>query len=426
MPACTSLWRSDLRPRILITNSVPLNGGDEALLRATIEGLMRRWPRSSIRVLCSDVELCRKQLSDLSLYPDLEQITAAQTFGRHLVNALHRRFCLRNSITRWLSHSVDWITAKSTRREVLNLYRGCDLVISSPGGFFHDYYPIGDRLRGLDTALHWGKPVILLAQSIGPFWKRRSLKQVKNVFNRVSRICVRDSFSRKHLIGCGVDPNRIQETSDIAFLWRDLVPELFSKKSGPVKSIVLCFRKWPINDVVGTAKIVEKAAKLCEFLLADPSREIHFISSCQGLPGYVDDSELALAVLESLSPRLGSRCKIDRRRYTPRELIEVLGRHSMTVSMRLHVCILAMLGGAPAVGLGYEDKTAGIFGQLGLEAYQVGFQSDFCEWAACVTRLVEDLDLVRSRLPRLLEDGCSRARSNLDVVAELLPSEVVL
>ena len=29
--------------RILITNSVPANGGDEALLRAAIEGMRMRW-----------------------------------------------------------------------------------------------------------------------------------------------------------------------------------------------------------------------------------------------------------------------------------------------------------------------------------------------------------------------------------------------
>ena len=59
----------------LITNSVPLNGGDEALLRATVESLGQSFPGSNVTVLCKDVELARKYLPDLDLESDLAHIS---------------------------------------------------------------------------------------------------------------------------------------------------------------------------------------------------------------------------------------------------------------------------------------------------------------------------------------------------------------
>ena len=56
--------------KILITNSVPLNGGDEALLRATVESIRARWPGCDITTLCNKPEQARLRLSDLSIEPD--------------------------------------------------------------------------------------------------------------------------------------------------------------------------------------------------------------------------------------------------------------------------------------------------------------------------------------------------------------------
>ena len=60
--------------KILVTNSVPLNGGDEALLRATYLSLQKALPQAEITVLCSNLELCRKYITDINLDSDLEYL----------------------------------------------------------------------------------------------------------------------------------------------------------------------------------------------------------------------------------------------------------------------------------------------------------------------------------------------------------------
>jgi polysaccharide pyruvyl transferase WcaK-like protein len=371
--------------RLLITNSVPLNGGDEALLRATVESLQARWPGMDLTVLCMHAEQARAQLPDISIQPDLE-------FARD----------------------------SNEQARIIKLYREADLVLSAPGGFLHDFYPISERLRGFEVAIELGKPVVLFAQSIGPFWKADSCRRVRDVLNRVARICVRDAASKQHLVNCGVDPSKIRETADAAFLWRRLAPDLFQPKSGPVRSIALAFRVWPLGDNIEVQRTIDKADKLCQRLLADPHRTLVFLSTCQGLDGYVDDSSVALEILKRLPPKLRGRCRVDPARYGPRELIQIYGRCDAFIGMRLHGCILSMLGGTPAFGFGYEQKTEEVFRQLNLSPYQARFDTNWHNWLSRIEQFLRDVPMIRSRLQQSLDTLATRAALNLDYTAEAL------
>jgi polysaccharide pyruvyl transferase WcaK-like protein len=372
---------------VLITNSVPLNGGDEAVLRAVVQSLKSRLPDASITVLCNRLELSKKYLPDLMLAPDLE-----------------------------------FATTSADRRHVSELYRNADIVLTSPGGYLHDFYPIEDRLRAIEVALSLGKPVILLPQSIGPFWKSNSVRRIGEVLNRVTRICVRDGASVDHLLNCGVDKSKILESADAAFLWRDIEPSLFPAREGPSGKIGLCFRVWPVDDEIKVRDTIAKAVGLCEFFLADPSRQLTFLSTCQGIDGYIDDSALALQIVARLRPDLQARCSVDRSRYIPTERIQAFGQCDAVISMRLHACILAMLGGTPAMGLGYEEKTREIFSQLNLEKYQVAFEAEGDAWLRQAERFIGNVEKIRVALPALLDRVCERAKLSLDVVTERIAS----
>jgi colanic acid/amylovoran biosynthesis protein len=373
--------------KLLITNSVPLNGGDEALLRATVESLQARWPDADVTVLCSHTKQARAQLPDLSIDSDLEFVTDHE------------------------------------RGRINNLYRAADIILSAPGGFLHDFYPLKERLDGFEFAIKLGKPLVLFAQSIGPFWETASCRRVRDILNRVDLICVRDAPSKRHLTACGVDECKIRETADAAFLWRQLAPKLFQPKSGPVQSIALAFRVWPHGDEAEVQRTLSKAEKLCKRLMEDPERRLIFLSTCQGLDGYIDDSLLALKILERLPPALRDRCRLDRARYGPRDLIQAYGRCDAFIGMRLHGCILAMLGGTPAFGLGYEQKTEEIFRQLDLGAYQTRFDTDLDTWLTRIERFLQDAPTIRSQLAPSLDRVAARAALNLDYVEEVLNAQ---
>lgn len=369
----------------LITNSVPLNGGDEALLRAAVEGLKRRFPGSTITTLCQDVDTARKYIPDLELDSDLEFVT---------LDSLER---------------------------VGALYHDADIVLSAPGSFLHDFYSIEERLRGYEAALALNKPVVLLAQSIGPFWKPESLRRIPEVLNRLTRICVSDALSKQRLLELGVRAEKIRETGEMAFLWRTLVPECFQEKTGPIRTIGLNFRVWPPRDLKAEKEILAKADRLSRFLLEDnPDYRLLFLSTCQGISNYVDDSELAVQIVKHLPEDFQARCEINRSHLEPRPLIQALSECDAFIGMRLHACILAMLGGTPAMGVGYASRTKETFEQLGFESFQVPFESGASKWVACARAFLGAAEGIRSQLPGLLGKACGRAELNLTVVKEEL------
>jgi colanic acid/amylovoran biosynthesis protein len=372
----------------LITNSVPLNGGDEALLRALSTTLTNRWPDSEVTVLCKDVELCRRQLPDLHLASDLE-----------------------------------FANTKESRRNTLAFYRAADVVLSAPGGFLHDHYSIEERLQGFELALGLSKPLILVGQSIGPFWKPKSLKRVREVLNRVSCICLRDEISGRYLAKCGVDPLKIRITADVAFLWHRIAPEMFKPKSeSNARLIGLSFRVWPLGDQGTLQQTIAKAEQLCRHLLCNSDRRILFLSTCQGIPGYVDDSQIALEIRKRLPDDMQARCDIDRSRYPPLELMRALGQCDAFIGMRLHACILAMLAGVPAMGLGYEDKTQETFTQMGLQSYQLPFTSNAASWIAKAQYFLDHVRDIRDQLAEALDERCIAAQGNMTAIEQQLPN----
>src|SRR5437016_12761275 len=114
---------------VLITNSVPSNGGDEAILCALVASLRKRWPDSHVTVLCRDLEQCRRHLPEF-------QLTSALEFA---------------------GTDQEW-------NEAVELYRRAAMVLAAPGGLLNDFYRIENRLGGLESAADFGKPVVILAQ----------------------------------------------------------------------------------------------------------------------------------------------------------------------------------------------------------------------------------------------------------------------
>lgn len=399
--------------RILVTNSVPQNGGDEALLRAVVLWLRRRRPEAEFSVLCRDPGSGRALLPDLDLDADLEYADpGAPGPARALAARLSER-ALRIPALAGAGRRLRRAATAGGAAAALARYREADLVLSSPGGFFQDHYPVEPRLRGLELAADLGKPVVLLPQSFGPFWKPETLRRIPEVFNRARRILTRDEPSRELLLSLGVSPAIVRPAADAAFLWRTLAPDAFRSRSGPIRKVALCFRHWPYGEAPGRDEVVRRAAAFCRHLLSDPVRELLFLSTCQGVPGYGDDSELSVRIADALPPALRARCAVERGRLGPRELMAAYGACDAFAGMRLHGAILAMLGGTPAMALGYERKSAEIFGQLGYGAYQEDHRADEESWRRCWDRLERDADAVAASLAFRLDVLCRRVEEAL-------------
>ena len=404
--------------KILITNSVPLNGGDEALLRATYLSLNKIFPNAEITVLCSKIDECRKYINDIKLDSDLEFLDLNRVTFKQRVNFKIRRTMLKIFNISWDSN-LSLLFAKDDEARIKKLYKNCDLVISSAGGFLHDFYEIRPRIEGFKLALNYKKAVVLFSQSIGPFWKDNSKALVAKTFPKLSAIFLREFVSLTHLRDSGIPILNVKVTSDAAFLWRLLMPELFICKTGKVKTIAMCFRNWPL-DSSNIHQTIEKAVQLCSYLLNDKDKRIIFLSTCQGIPGYVDDSEHAKKIKAALPEESRARCEIITKRHSPVDLIKEYSKCDAFIGMRLHGAILSMLGGTPAIGLGYEDKTKGIFSNLGLENYQVDFDDSIDKWKTITTNFLNDVNFIREKLPAALDIEANKAMESIRILETFL------
>ena len=187
----------------------------------------------------------------------------------------------------------------------------------------------------------------------------------------------------------------------------------------------LCFRAWPLRDRLSLERTIDKAVALCRYLLQEAGRELVFISTCQGIDGYIDDSDVALEITSHLTESERARCRVDRLRRSPRDLIAELSRLDAFLGMRLHACMLSMLGGTPAMGIGYESKTEQMYGQLGLSDHQVAFDSDYAEWEAAASGFLARQTSLRAGLAGALDAAAALAGDAIDSVVDLLDERAV-
>src|SRR5262245_26809074 len=72
--------------QVLITDAMPVNGGDEALLVGLLRTLGRRWPAARFTVLCHRPEESRRLLPGVCIEPALQRdgdIAAVERFYRN-------------------------------------------------------------------------------------------------------------------------------------------------------------------------------------------------------------------------------------------------------------------------------------------------------------------------------------------------------
>lgn len=329
--------------KILIYNAVPTNNGDAAL----VFGLRNKLLAKGYKVLISTLKL--KKVNEL--YPDVSWTKAEYEF-----NSKYNRIF---KIAPFLKKRV-----MRSRIEKNPIYKDIDVVISAPGGYINSYYGIEDRLYCLKLIKElYNVKLVMYSQSVGPLNERDS-KILDEYIGIFDLFMVRDEISYNNV----KQYNNIIRTNDAAFL-------LDIKENNNDDDIVaISVREWGFD---GRSK--EKYIELIRNVVIkciDDGNKVEFISTCQGVANYVDDSKIANVIKNTLDDKYKKEVIVNENYYPLNELREYISKFKFIIGTRLHMCILSTLSGIPAFNISYEVKGKECYKILDLPEFSIDYNDD--------------------------------------------------
>jgi colanic acid/amylovoran biosynthesis protein len=362
---------------VLVINCVCSNTGDAAILEAARTVMRSAWEDPQFLVQDDHPQRIA------NLYPALNvrgsyYWSLAYTEDSGWRSRLRRRWQFaRFNLGRRLWRAGLCAAAKGllSRGEIdyLEAYQWADVVVATGGTYLVEQYDLGQRLFDMETAVALGRPLVLYTQSLGPFKSSANRRRLRAILRKAALVLLRDERSVQHVRDLGVRHNRIRTTPDAAFALADdeLATRSLTKAplSRPHPRVAISVRPWNYfasgSPEEGMARYRESFTALVVHFVRRYEAEVTFLSTCQGAPGYHDDSQLAAEIAAALPDDIRRNVRVNSDFHSPGALIDLLRGFDCVVSTRMHLAILALGVGTPVWPVAYEFKTTELCRALG-------------------------------------------------------------
>lgn len=227
----------------------------------------------------------------------------------------------------------------------------------------NSFYGFSHKLAVFRLAKKMGKKTAIYAQSFGPLDGKGEV-DLKNASEYVDVLMARDNRSMETLEELGLNKLAIR-SNDAAFL---LPANSAQHQSGKVAFSV---RDWKF-DARNQAKYEALVIAMVEEL-AQKGFTITFLSTCQGIEGYVNDSATAGRICKNMSEDIRAKVEVDASYYSLDQLRKKLSEFELVVGTRLHMCILSLMSGVPAFNISYEFKGKELYDYIGWSEWSVDY-----------------------------------------------------
>lgn len=397
---------------VLVVNQHGDNTGDEAALRAMLDGLEQRLAPVRFTV----VHQFREKSSEVDVPQDVRWITLVLPGTESLRLVLHALGRLLGRDWQRVLGPVGSATAQA--------YRTADLVVSAPGGpYFGDVYWSHEPVHWFYVWMaRWNSvPAALYAPSAGPFAKRWMNPFRRRTYRCFDVIALREERSARHvreLLGPDVS---LEVTADSALQQR-VAPvdrhDWLVDGADLVDRFVLCVAA--IDSPHGGERhddAVVAAVHRVADRLGDPSR-LHVVL----MPQLHSRRHTDAPYLRRLGARLtdgvswevadNRSSDVQRARFAASDLV---------IAGRYHPAVFAISARVPLVCIPYEHKATGLMEAAGLEDLMVPIeQVDAGRLTALVDRALDDEETLRPRLADAEPILRARAARTSELVASVL------
>lgn len=334
------------------------NVGDSALVEATISGVRRSGPTASVDVATRYREdaswlrdLGASAVAPLVDFPppgSAPRLLRAAGFGVSLAASL--------AVAR-----TPWRKARGRWEHLL----AADRVLSCAGGYLFSRGGPQLSLRHVLAEIECAaslRPTTLLPQSIGPFTRQADRRRVRRALRDVERIYVRDGNSQRVVLSeIGLDQGRVSRAPDLVFALARPAPPRPSDGKRRVAITVLDWR-WAGGSDAQFRAYLAAMAETAQGLI-DRGVEVELVVQVD-LPGHAGQDDRGCA--ELVARRIRSEVPIHAAGSTPEQALDRYSGYDLVIGSRLHSALLALCAGVPAVAIGYQPKTAGIYADIGL------------------------------------------------------------
>jgi polysaccharide pyruvyl transferase WcaK-like protein len=236
--------------------------------------------------------------------------------------------------------------------------------------------------------IFFGKPLILLPQTYGPFKSRLAKTIVRHILNRASLVCSRDREGIEYvnkLLG-NAHNDKVRFVPDVAFVLDSRKPEhLTIEPSANIRgqnSIVvglnisgLLFNGGYTRENMFGLKtdyrtLVQDVAKM---LLKDENVVVLLVPHMfpQAVYKVESDPDACLKIYEQLRQIYPNRIFLVKGEYDQGEIKYIIGLCDFFIGSRMHSCIASLSQCIPTVGLAYSRKFQGVFGSVAAEQFVV-------------------------------------------------------
>ncbi|MCK4251004.1 polysaccharide pyruvyl transferase family protein [candidate division WOR-3 bacterium] len=264
----------------------------------------------------------------------------------------------------------------------LREYYNADIVLNTGGDVLTEEYgfPFAHFVNLL-FAILLDKPVVICAESLGPYKKRWNKFIAKFVFNRTKLITLREERSLKHLQEIGVNKPPIYTTADVAFVLEpasdERIKEILAKEGIKEYAPLIGISVSKIISNYGFPELksrkdkyneyVKLMLKVIDYLVDTLNATIVFVPHVIG-PGDIDDRIVADDICKLIKNK--DKTISIKEEYTPQELKGIIGQCDLFIGARMHATIAATSMLVPTVGIAYSHKMHGVIGKmLGQEKY---------------------------------------------------------
>lgn len=384
--------------KILILNaSCSKNRGSAAMLISTTKTLKTFIPDANITLLSPFPELDLKNCSAYNI----------KVIGHHkkrgVMVSLRRIFFL---LIMGIAYRLKLNINKSINDKLLQEFISSDVIVDLRGDTFSDDYGIMSSIMACRIILLFRflkVPIVIYAQSIGPFNTKLTKSLSKFCLNRVNLLIVRDEITKNYLCEIGV-ANTIHLTADPAFLLGpspcEIVQKILLKEN--IKT-----HDRPMIGISASQHIYELVPKKPEannlylklmvqtvgHVVNKLNAHVIFVPHVTNDDRPIDDRFVAKKIYEMSKNK--DKIRLINNEYSAEELKGIIGKCDLFIGARMHANIAATSMCVPTLAIAYSHKSCGIMRMLGMEKYVLDFGTMTLEE---ITSKIDDLWINRERI----------------------------